>query len=289
MTTFAAAGPRSIENDHLRVTVLSGGGHIAEVHDKATGINPLWTPPWPSIEPSQFDADRHRDYGDGVDARAAGRHHGPQPLPRHLRRAVGRRGARRPAGARRGVVGRLRRRRAAATPSMLRARLPLAGLRARAAARAPRPRRLDPRNGAQPGRRRPAESAGPARHPRSAVSREGPDRVPRVGRTRSRVFESAFGAADYLAAGADFDWPHAPLIGGGTGRSPPVFTDAGRLERLYGSLDGSSAADMAFFVAFAVRRAAGVRLRLAPRGFPVAGHLGGEPEPSATRPGTRER
>ena len=40
----------SIENDH-RVTVLPGGGHIAEVHDKATGVNPLWVPPWTSIEP----------------------------------------------------------------------------------------------------------------------------------------------------------------------------------------------------------------------------------------------
>jgi hypothetical protein len=34
----------SIENTHLRVTVLVEGGHIAEVVDKRTGINPLWTP-----------------------------------------------------------------------------------------------------------------------------------------------------------------------------------------------------------------------------------------------------
>ena len=46
----------SIENDALRVTVLEGGGHIAEIFDKATGVNPLWTPVWPSIEPSAFDA-----------------------------------------------------------------------------------------------------------------------------------------------------------------------------------------------------------------------------------------
>jgi hypothetical protein len=67
-TTFKGRRAVSIENDHLRVTVLPGGGHIAEVYDKATGVNPLWTPPWPSIEPSRFDATRHRDYGDGIDA-----------------------------------------------------------------------------------------------------------------------------------------------------------------------------------------------------------------------------
>ena len=33
--------------------------------------------------------------------------------------------------------------------------------------------------------------------------------------TRSKTFESAFGSADYLTAGAEFDWPMAPAIGGG--------------------------------------------------------------------------
>ena len=41
-----------IENAHVRVTVLQEGGHIAEILDKASGVNPLWTPPWPTIEPS---------------------------------------------------------------------------------------------------------------------------------------------------------------------------------------------------------------------------------------------
>ncbi len=58
-----------LENDALRVTVLREGGHIAEVFDKQTGVNPLWTPPWPSIEPSTYDAARHPEYGDGIDAR----------------------------------------------------------------------------------------------------------------------------------------------------------------------------------------------------------------------------
>ena len=44
----------TIENADLRVTVLQEGGHIAEILDKAAGVNPLWTPPWPTIEPSAF-------------------------------------------------------------------------------------------------------------------------------------------------------------------------------------------------------------------------------------------
>jgi hypothetical protein len=57
----------SVENEHLRVTVLVEGGHIAEVYEKSAGVNPLWTPPWPSMEPSEFDRVRPSDYGDGAD------------------------------------------------------------------------------------------------------------------------------------------------------------------------------------------------------------------------------
>src|SRR6476646_6117918 len=59
----------SIENERLRVTVLREGGHIAEILDKATGVNPLWTPPWTSIEPSAWSAAAHPEFGSGSDAR----------------------------------------------------------------------------------------------------------------------------------------------------------------------------------------------------------------------------
>ena len=59
----------AIENSDLQVTVLEEGGHIAEVVDKRTGINPLWTPAWPSVEPSAFDPTRHTEYGTGGDAK----------------------------------------------------------------------------------------------------------------------------------------------------------------------------------------------------------------------------
>ncbi len=52
-----------IENDALRLTVLKGGGHVAEILHKKTGINPLWTPPWASIEPSEYDPATHPQYG----------------------------------------------------------------------------------------------------------------------------------------------------------------------------------------------------------------------------------
>jgi hypothetical protein len=52
-----------IENDSVRVTVLVEGGHIAEILHKPTGVNPLWTPPWPSIEPSTYNSETHPEYG----------------------------------------------------------------------------------------------------------------------------------------------------------------------------------------------------------------------------------
>lgn len=59
----------TIENDDLRVTVLQEGGHIAEIFDKETGVNPLWIPPWPSIEPSCYDVSQYPEFGHGSDAK----------------------------------------------------------------------------------------------------------------------------------------------------------------------------------------------------------------------------
>ncbi len=57
------------ENELLRVTVLEEGGHVAEIFDKKTGVNPLWTPPWETIEPSTYGADTHPEYGTGPEAK----------------------------------------------------------------------------------------------------------------------------------------------------------------------------------------------------------------------------
>src|SRR3954464_2921878 len=67
--TFRGRQAVQIENEFLRVTVLQEGGHIAEVFDKRAGVNPLWSPPWPSMEPSQFDRDQPVCYGTGSEAK----------------------------------------------------------------------------------------------------------------------------------------------------------------------------------------------------------------------------
>lgn len=63
MTTYRNRRAFQLENETLRVTVLEEGGHIAELFHKPTGVNPLWTPPWPSIEPSDYTPARHPEYG----------------------------------------------------------------------------------------------------------------------------------------------------------------------------------------------------------------------------------
>jgi hypothetical protein len=63
MTTYRNRRAVQMESDTVRLTVLAEGGHIAELCHKPTGVNPLWTPPWPSIEPSTYQPDRHPEYG----------------------------------------------------------------------------------------------------------------------------------------------------------------------------------------------------------------------------------
>ena len=58
----------SVENERIRVIVTAEGGHIAAIIHKATGVNPLWTPPWPSIEPSTYDRVRNAEYGTSDEA-----------------------------------------------------------------------------------------------------------------------------------------------------------------------------------------------------------------------------
>lgn len=66
---FRGRRSRSIETPDLRVTVLEEGGHIAEILDKQSGVNPLWTPPWRSIEPSTYHPRAHPEYGDGAESK----------------------------------------------------------------------------------------------------------------------------------------------------------------------------------------------------------------------------
>jgi hypothetical protein len=57
-----------LENDVVRVAATVEGGHIAQIEHKAAGVNPLWIPPWPSIEPSSHNFALHPEYGQGNEA-----------------------------------------------------------------------------------------------------------------------------------------------------------------------------------------------------------------------------
>jgi hypothetical protein len=228
MATARYRGRRAatIEDEHLRVTVLESGGHIAEVFHKPTGINPLWTPPWPSIEPAAFDPEAHAAYGSGVDASllAGIMGHslcldvfgGPSAdeasagLPVH------------------GEVSTLRfdlhRKDDEILMDVL---LPQARLQFE------RRIRLGRRH---PGAVQVVESV----ENLSSIDRPigwtehvtlGPPFLERGGTQfrvsagRSKVFPAAFGTADYLEPGAEFDWPSAPRSGGGHA-DLRVLTDA---------------------------------------------------------------
>jgi len=240
----------TLENDLLRVTVLEGGGHIAEVLHKPTGVNPLWTPPWPSIDPAAYDPEHHPAYGDGIDASLLAGimgHNlcldifgGPSAeeaaagLPVHgevstLRFDIEKRG----------------------DELVLNALLPMARLQLE--------RRVA--LGSQPGTvrvRETVESLSSIDHPIGWTEHVtlGPPFLER-GETqfrasagRSKVFPSAFGSADYLAAGEEFEWPMAPRPGGGAA-DLRVFTGAPSSSAYTAHLMRD--AERAFFAAFSPR------------------------------------
>ncbi|MGI4755983.1 MAG: hypothetical protein ACRYGF_03950 [Janthinobacterium lividum] len=68
-TTYLQRRAVTLENEHLRVTVVEEGGHIAEVFHKAAGVNPLWTPSWAGREPSAFGSGDEQEFGNGVEGK----------------------------------------------------------------------------------------------------------------------------------------------------------------------------------------------------------------------------
>jgi hypothetical protein len=214
VTSYRGRRAASIDNGALRVTVLEEGGHIAEICDLATGVNPLWTPGWPSIEPSLYQPARHPEYGGGADASLLSGimgHNlcldvfgGPSAaeaaagLPAHGEASVARFSVE-----------------ASARTIEMKTVLPEAQLHVT------RTLTLD----------------GPVVRVHETVENltatdravgwtehvtigppflaPGATRL-HVDADRSLVYPDRFGAADYLAPGAEFVWPHAPRLGGGT-------------------------------------------------------------------------
>ena len=200
-----------IENDAVRITVLREGGHIAEILDKATGVNPLWTPPWASIEPSSWNA-AHPDFGSGSDARLLAGIMGHNlcldifggPSDEEAAAGMSAHGDASVAAYEIAADGKA---------LVMRARLPLAQaiVERRIALDGPTARvRETITNLAAIDR-----PIGWTEHVTLGPPflRKGATEF-RASATRSRVFESAFGAHDYLQAGADFEWPFAPARGG---------------------------------------------------------------------------
>lgn len=68
-TLYANRRAHAIQNEHIELVISVEGGHIAAIRDRRTGVNPLWLPPWPSIEPSTYDAAAHPQYGSPIEGK----------------------------------------------------------------------------------------------------------------------------------------------------------------------------------------------------------------------------
>ena len=215
MTETAYRGRRAavLQNQNLRVTVLREGGHIAEIFDKQTGVNPLWTPPWPSMEPSEYDPIKHPEFGTGTEARLLAGIMGHNlcldifggPSPEEAAAGITVHGESSVAPYEIDATG---------GQLNLRVRLPLAQLQFE--------RWLELR-GRSLKIREAVENLSASDRPiawTQHVTLGPPFLEPgvtqfRASATLSKVYESQFGSADYLKAGASFEWPMAPLAGGG--------------------------------------------------------------------------
>ncbi len=238
------------EHEHLRYTVLLEGVHISAILHQPSGVNPLLTPPWPSIEPSGYDPAKHPEFGRGSDARllagimghnvcldffggpseeeaAAGiTAHGEGPVvPYQVSEANG--------------------------ALFLQAELPFArivferSITLHASAARIRETVANLSQVARPIGWTQHVTLGPPFLERGATEF-------RASATRSKVFEGPFGTADYLETGAEFDWPMAP---GKVARSQTdlrVLNNAG-VSSAYTAHLMDTQKQHAYFVAFSSR------------------------------------
>jgi hypothetical protein len=237
----------TIENDDIRLTALVEGGHIAAVVDKRTAMSPLWTPPWPSIEPSSFDAEAHgRTYGSSSDGKLLAGIAGHNLC---LDLFGGPSGDEATAGMTAHGEGSVVEYEPLESGGVLimHAALPAAQLHFE--------RQIALRARAVQIRERIASGCafdrpiGWTQHVTLGPPfLEGGRTAFRASATRSRSFESAFGVSDYLRPGADFTWPHAPCADGGAA-DLRIFSDR-RTSSAYTAHLMDARRDRAFFIAF---------------------------------------
>jgi hypothetical protein len=244
-TLYRGRRAATIENGTLRVTVLEEGGHIAEITDMATGINPLWAPHWPSIEPSTYELARFPEYGGGADASLlAGLigHNvcldifgGPSPdeaaagLPVHGEISTAR------FAFDRGANALTMNARLTETQIAFERRITLEDRTMRVRERVTNLSAADrPIGWTQ------HVTIGPP------FLEKGRTRLA-IPATQSRVFEGTFGPADYLVPAADFRWPLAPGVSGDADLS--TYTGAEESSAYTAHLMNPARAE-AFFAAF---------------------------------------
>jgi hypothetical protein len=222
---FRGRRAAAIENNDLRVTVVEGGGHIAEVLHKAMGVSPLWIPPWPSIEPRDYVASQDVTYGAGVESQLLSGIMGHNLCldifggPSDEEYAAGLQ----PHGEASIATYELD---AGATEIRMTAPLAESSLNVE--------RRLQ-LHGDSIRVSESVENVCATDRPVAWTQHVtlGPPFLEvgvtefRASATRSKVLETTFGPADYLKPGAIFDWPHAPRLDGGT---EDLRTFTGRLK-----------------------------------------------------------
>lgn len=54
-----------LQNELIEIIIFPGGGHIARVALKAKDVNPLWVPPWKSIDPDKYSPKKHAKFYGG--------------------------------------------------------------------------------------------------------------------------------------------------------------------------------------------------------------------------------
>jgi hypothetical protein len=212
MDVYRGRKAESLENEQVRLTVLREGGHIAEFLDRRTGLNPLWTPPWDSVEPSAYDPDRHPEYGGGAEGPLLAGLMGHnlcldtfgRPSPEEAAAGL-------PVHGEAGVAPFEVTRREGGLS--LAASLPRAQLRFT--------RHLDLRGGTVRVRET-VDNLSPFDRPIAWTQHVtlGPPFLERgvtqlrASATRGRVFDGDMGEGAHLTPGAEFDWPHAPRFDG---------------------------------------------------------------------------
>jgi hypothetical protein len=245
-TLYRGRRAATIENSELRLTVLEGGGHIAEVLHKASGVNPLWTPPWPSIEPGDYVKAADATYGADVESHLLAGIMGHNLCldifggPSAEEHAAGLQ----PHGEASIVAYELG---SGENEIVAMATLPEARLRVE--------RRLR-LNGSAIHVLESVENSTATDRPVGWTEHvtlgppflENGSTAFRTSAGRSKVFEHAFGAAAYMTPGAIFDWPHAPRKDGGT-TDLRIFNESTKSGAYTAHLMDANHPD-AFFVAF---------------------------------------